>query len=590
MRILAAVALVGAALTAGCGPPALVRGGRPESAILVSTTAAPDEKLAATELHDYLRKISGADVAVTTSPQTSPTLVRLGTFGTDAVRGWHGRRPPADGFALQTEGRTLWIVGGDARGTLYGVYDLLEGELGVRWFMPGDLGEDLVERKTIPLPTVNRTGAPAFAAVRGFIWAGGPGADVWEKRARAAVGPAQAFFGHNWSNIIAPTPQNKHDHPEWFALSHGVRTDQLCSANPEVVRITVEKAREFFARNPDAPLFSISPNDGEGFCEDDRCRAVDRLYGVTDGSLTDRLVHYANQVLEELGQTHPDKLVGILAYVDYTRPPVSVRPHPNFATLVCHTPWEFCHVHALDDPACPLNRRFVSYVQGWTKVCRHVGVYDYYGHFYVFTPWPIVHDIRRDLPFLRRLGVDRFMSETQQHWANQGLNFYLGAKLAWDPGRDTEALLADYYDRFYGRASSPMRRYWERWEQAMTDTAASDGHGGYAWLRMFTPELVAAAGHDLDQAEGLAAFDRERVKQRVAFARQGWRFTEAWTLMRANAERGEWAAAVLAGEEAIRRLEATKGSEPQAFWVQLAVQQTQAMMQPYREAAAKGQR
>jgi len=585
MRSEATFALVLAALTAGCAPPALVRGGRPQTAILVSTKAAADEELAATELHDYLRKISGADVPVVTSPATSPTLIRLGTFGTEPVQGWAGRRPAAEGFALQTEGRTLWIVGGDARGALNGVYELLEGELGVRWFMPGDLGEDLVERKTILLPTVSRTGAPGFPAVRGFIWAGGPGASAWERRARAAVGSPQAFFGHNWSNIVAPTAQNKRDHPQWFALNKGVRTDQLCSANPEVVRITVEKAREFFARNPDAPLFSISPNDGLGFCEDERCRAVDRMYGVSDGSLTDRLVHYANQVLEELGRTHPDKQVGILAYLDYTRPPVSVRPHPNFATLVCHTPWEFCHIHALDDTTCPLNRRFVSYVQGWTRVCRHVGVYDYYGHFDVFTPWPIVHDIRRDLPFLRRLGVDRFMSETQQHWANQGLNFYLGSKLAFDPGRDPEALLADYYGRFYGRASLPMRRYWERWERAMAGTAAG-GHGGYDWLRMFTPELVAVAGHDLDEAEALAASDREKVKRRVDFARQGWRFTEAWTLMRTNAEHEEWAAAVLAGEEAIRRLEATKGTEPQAFWVQLAVQQTQAMMQPYREAVA----
>jgi hypothetical protein len=215
-----------------------------------------------------------------------------------------------------------------------------------------------------------------------------------------------------------------------------------------------------------------------------------------------------------------------------------------------------------------------------------VGVYDYYGHFYVFTPWPVIHGMRRDLPFLHGLGVDRFMSETQQHWANQGLNFYVGAKLTWDPQRDVDALLADYHRRFYGRAATPMQRYWERWERAMMATGARDG--GYEWLAMFTPELVAEAERDLAEAEALSATEREKVRKRVAFARMGFRFTEAWTRMRQHASARQWAAAVAAGEEAIARLGETAGSEPQAFWIELAVGQTRSMVDAYREAMTSG--
>jgi hypothetical protein len=399
------------------------------------------------------------------------------------------------------------------------------------------------------------------------------------------LGPAGSFFGHNWANILPPTAANKQANPEWFALSEGQRSNQLCSAHPDVVRISVEKAREFFARSPTAPLFSISPNDGYGFCEDDRCQAVDRLYGVTDGSVTDRLVHYGNQVLDELGKSHPNKHVGIYAYVQHTRPPISAKPHPNYVTLITHTPWEFCHVHALDDPACEHNRRFVDYVRGWTQAARHVGVYDYYGHFYVFAPWPIVHSIRRDVPFLAGLGVDRFMSETQQNWANQGINFYVAAKLLWNPKLDVDALLTEYYARFYGRAAGPMRLYWERWEQAMIATAPG-GHGGYSWLRMYTNELVAECGKHLADAEAAAASDTDKVKARVAFARAGFRFTEAWTRMRQHGYRGQWDAAVAAGEEAIARIKETDGMQPQAFFVSLAVDQTNTMVKAYREGRA----
>jgi Domain of unknown function (DUF4838)/Glycosyl hydrolase family 67 N-terminus len=571
--------------TAAPGPPlTLVRDGRPMGVIVAPTTGATDDVQAGVELQRYLRKMSGATVPIVAAATEGQTSVRVGVFGRPPVDGWAGTRPPRDGFAIEAHGRTLFVVGGDERGALYGAYDLLETDLGVRWFMPGDLGEDVPVRRDVNLPQKPRRGQPAFEAVGGFSWAGGPGAADWEKHVRALVGPRSAFFGHNWSGIIAPTPENKADHPDWFAIHDGRRTDQLCSGNAEVVRLTVARAREFFAQQPDALVFSISPNDGDEFCEDERCRSIDRLYHVTDGSLTDRLVYFGNEVLTGLAESHPGKQVGLLAYMSYIRPPRVVRPLPNLAVMITRMPWEFCHVHALDDEGCEINRRFVEYLKGWQRVAAHVAVYDYYGHFNAFTPWPILHSIRRDLPFLHRLGVARFMSETQQHWANQGLNFYVGAKLAWDPSLDVDLLLEDYFSRFYGGAASPMRRYWRRWEDAMIATGAR-GHGGYQWQQMFTPELLVECDQLLREAEQRAAVDPNRkFARRVELARAGFRYTEAWTRMRTHAARAEWEAAVAAGEEAIACVQDADGERPQAFWLPLAVQQTQTMMAPYRAA------
>src|SRR2546430_2310156 len=86
---------------------------------------------------------------------------------------------------------------------------------------PIALVEDVVTRPSVFLPTRGRRGQPAFQAVGGFIWSGGPGAAAWEKHVRAAVGPAGAFFGHNWAQIIPPTAENLAAHPDWFALSGG---------------------------------------------------------------------------------------------------------------------------------------------------------------------------------------------------------------------------------------------------------------------------------------------------------------------------------------------------------------------------------
>jgi hypothetical protein len=41
------------------------------------------------------------------------------------------------------------------------------------------------------------------------------------------------------------------------------------------------------------------------------------------------------------------------------------------------------------------------------------------------------------------------------------LSIYVGSRLLWDPNEDVEAILTDYFDRMYGEAGEPVRRYFE---------------------------------------------------------------------------------------------------------------------------------
>ena len=550
----------------------LFRGGSPRADIVIDSGAPADVQTAAAELVTYGAKTTGGAMRIRTpgDPSELDASIRLRI---EAPSG--GEIQHADGFAIHTSGREITITGGSARGVLYGAYDFIEKVLGVRWYMPGTLGEDIDARESISFPEVNLVWNPAFRNVAGLIWAGGPGAPAWELRMHAKVGPGTSF-GHNWSNILPLNAANLSRYPLAFAEVNGRRgsSTQLCSEDPDVVRLSIEAARLAFARTPSLPIFSLSPNDGYGFCEDDRCRRIDELYGVTDGSLSDRFVHYANAVISEVKKTNPGKQLGILAYVAHTAPPKKAIPLPEYATLVTHTPWEFCHVHALDDPNCPENRRFTSYLRGWTALTPHTGIYEYYGHFFMFTPWPIVRNLRRDIPFVKSLGVESFTSETQQNWANQGLNFYVAAKLIADPETNVDALLTDYYTRFYGAAAVPMRRYWERFETAMADSLAV-GDAGYAWISMFRRPLLDASAADLAEAERLARGDsRAVVRDRIAFARLGFDYTEAVIEMmeahfrRDNAAVNEWT------QKAVDRLNRTSGMSPQPFFLSIAVPQT----------------
>src|SRR6185503_5656980 len=230
---------------------ALVRDGQPACVVVLAPDASDQEKLAAHDLQLYLKKMSGAAISIGADPAVAGNRVLLGVFGQRPVQDWNGQRPRPDGFAIETQARAaggtdLLLVGGDQRGAAYAVYELLERFLGVRWYMPTELGEEVPERKTVELEVLQWRNQPDFEFIAGLAWPGdgraGPGALDWLRHNKGEVGPASYMFGHSCSGYIDPTDANKKAHPEWFALNtNGTRSDQLCTSNPEVIRIFVEK-------------------------------------------------------------------------------------------------------------------------------------------------------------------------------------------------------------------------------------------------------------------------------------------------------------------------------------------------------------
>src|SRR5262245_20272524 len=114
--------------------------GRSRYSIVIAADAIPSERYAAEELQRYLERISGAKLPIVTDGEKtaryeillgdSAHLRKLRTTAVDF------NKLGSDGFTLRTVGNHLVIAGGKPRGTLYGVYALLEEKLGVRWFTP----------------------------------------------------------------------------------------------------------------------------------------------------------------------------------------------------------------------------------------------------------------------------------------------------------------------------------------------------------------------------------------------------------------------------------------------------------------------
>ena len=115
----------------------LAHDGKSSCRIVTPQKATPQEGYAAKELSSFLERISGATLPIVTDEGPlgdSDILVgavrQLSDIAPDIGVGELGQETSV----LHQVGNHLVIVGGEPRGTLYGVYALLEEHLGCRFF------------------------------------------------------------------------------------------------------------------------------------------------------------------------------------------------------------------------------------------------------------------------------------------------------------------------------------------------------------------------------------------------------------------------------------------------------------------------
>ncbi|MCD6360402.1 MAG: DUF4838 domain-containing protein, partial [Armatimonadetes bacterium] len=540
----ALIVLVSEAAVAGLYAPmgetvgSITVDGRPDGIIIVAAQATDHERAAAAELQAYLQRITGAEVPVVVEGEGGEGFpAHVGHTQAAADKGLVERASALgdDGLLMYADDDGLFLLGGGELGTYYAVYAFLEEKLGVRWLNPDPLGEIVPEMPTVTIGRMDETQTPDFK----MRWIG---RGQWALRSRQnvrlpddALGLKVYASAHTFRRFVPPD-EYFDEHPEWFALVGGVRKryegvhgNQLCTSNPEVLEKVVEAMRGVLDADPNLDIISLFPNDGLGFCECDACRALDEktqytVEQINSGwqtlgwerhrTLSRRLAIFYRDAAAELMKTHPDKPVMCGIYSAYLLAPLdrSIRMPPNGLGQLCHG---WCHNHAITDPDCYINVAFREALEGWRGVFPNLCLYEYYYKVAALDlPFPIIHSMRKDIPWLRDFGL--YGIYTQYSTANVwtiGLNYYVAAHLLWNADLDVDELVADYYRAMYGAAAEPMAQYWDAYEQAAVD---ADVHlsAEYADLpKIFTPELIAAQRERL--ARAVAPADTDEVRERV---------------------------------------------------------------------------
>ncbi|MDB4634151.1 DUF4838 domain-containing protein [Rubripirellula sp.] len=512
----------------------IVQEGKAQAEIVISEMAPRSTRLAAAELQTYVEKISGALLPIRNEPSAAVSVqIYVGEsrhvkeLGVTAEGLEHGAYrvlsgenwlalvgddtdfTPIEPWAKNNSGRaeklqsewekasglSLGVPNGglykfrqrmpaklakeereylwqyDERGSLNAVCGFLRS-LGVRWYLPGELGEVVPHILTIPLPIVDQTVRPDFEVRQFNVRFATVDEELMRWSMRLGIRhPYGQMIAHGLDTMTHPDIL-KQQHPEWFALYGGKRDTQvgkrlnhLCYSNPELFDATVKWARAQFDVY-DYQSVSIMPPDAYiAICQCKLCAGKQMDDMGARGKLSNHVWDFVNRVAREVGKTHPSKKIVCCAYGANTNPPSNIKQlEPNVEVVIVggRRPR-----NSLPEQRMPIQ----ALRSGWQEITdQSILVFENYpftarrSYLPAFVARTIGDSINATKGFSR--GEDIWLSFPRVHDdPNIGFNHfqvYFTARMWWGGTQaEVETLLDEYCRLFYGPAGPDMKSFFD---------------------------------------------------------------------------------------------------------------------------------
>lgn len=575
----AAWTLLGAAV--GAAEIRLTDDGRPTAAIVLSAARKPNDP-SFKALVSWIKRMSGAELPVLresdfagarvengrviapAGKSTAENFILLGETELTKQLGFSLDDVGPGGIVVQTGTNTLALLAKDdgldnGRYPAHGraVFRLLE-ELGCRFLWPGELGKVIPNKPTITVPALNVRFTPPvgqrnirFASIvggrydTGLAYLGVKAEDYLAMKAALKQDEIENNWGawngfggylgigggHAGSGLHGGWDEHGQTHPEWFALQPDGTRDQtkaggrwqVCVSNPALVDHVANDLLTRLDGKPQAPI-SLSPNDGgfANFCLCDACKKLDPPEGpkikllvfakvgesarteVDYVSLTDRYLHYWNEIAQRVTAKVPEQLFIVDAYSYYSDPPVREKLHPSL--ILRYVPNETAGWQGWQ--AAGAKRVFwrPNNLQGGHRqgVLR-----------------PTLRSTAEKLRFFTDHGMlATDMDSIFDNWAVQGLEYYVAARMSWDPHQTYDALLDDYCRSGFGSGADYVKQYFAKVDAEIVPVVVN-GRGQFPKITPQTLDQMRA----LLVAAGKATAGEPENHRRVDFLRAGFEFT-----------------------------------------------------------------
>ena len=510
-----------------------------ETDYVIATEENPDECIltAVDELQTYIEKISGAKLEHITKSELAD--------GQNAIILVIGENLDTDAFTLKADSDNLYISGGSSRGTLYGVYTLLEEYFGVRWFTP--TLEVVPENKDVVTDAnLDRTVVPSFSVRRNDCQGTN---DTYRARTKMNVSfwnEATAYGGALtyvlWDvtlDVLVPDSLFA-EHPEYFALQpDGTRsTDHVCLSHPDVLPIAVENGRKAILEcKTDAKHIHIGQKDNMNYCRCESCEALYEKYGTVCAPT----IIFTNSFADALDDEFPDFMFTFYAYNETDRPPTdsSLRCNENVAPVLCGL-HKACRSHPLTecgamdgieyetfemlygDPEPQIAEDFAN----WVKVADTTYIYDYTINFLNTAQFfSNFETMQSTMKYMHDIGITGYIYNCGDgHYAAfNELRNYLLCKLQWDVDCDVEYHMNDFLKAFYGEEAAPYIKEYIDLQTAQTKATAHAFDFDWHYQAGFcSPQTVAKSDLLFDLA--LNSDVTEEQKFNIEVAELSWRY------------------------------------------------------------------
>ncbi|MCL2508432.1 MAG: DUF4838 domain-containing protein [Oscillospiraceae bacterium] len=459
-----------------------------------------------------------------------------------------------ESFVKMTVGDNIFISGSAAngRGTMYGCASFIEEQLGCRWYTPElrttpkkqtifikdelyDAQNPMLDYRDDYWPYVYLYPEfKAFHKLNSFMGMG----------MGAEYGNQFNYFGGFCHTLWFLLPQSmfaaeptlfsyQKDRGEWTP-------HQRCLTNPRVFEIVRDGVFEWISHHENDPNFkivSVTQEDNDYPCQCDNCLAMDAMYGGPSGTN----IWFTNEIaraVKERFPHRPDILIDTFAYTYTVKPPKNIVPDKNVIVRFCTM--GSCFVHPLEDcghgrgsdgifaDMKPHTSALAQYMREWNELCKVNGaqmyVWDYTTCFEFYPAiYPNFQVLAANLQFfvensvrgVYEQGYDTGGTEVLPGSASGEfgeMRGYLLAKLLWDPYQNTNQIMDEFMNAYYGRGAAPYVR--EFLDYFTNKTIGMNHLGVFGRVEVFTyltPAECRKMDALFDKAEQAAAGNKDQL-------------------------------------------------------------------------------
>lgn len=495
----------------------IVKNGNTEYSIIIPEQYSETEYFAATELSAFVKESTGAEMAIEYENEydlagkhicignleglSSKIKSDIDTLGTD-------------GFVMVSQNNSIFIVGENECGTLYGVYDFIERVLGVRFI--ADDCTYVPETKDVAFYNLDVKDSPSIP--KRYYMAGGASGDTGKLslyhariRLQSNYGSNEAYGGssewcieagmsHNVCVDVVKPSEWEETHPEFFYHEHGL-TD-ICWSNGltdagevdqsmdvSVFKVALNDLKKYAEAsnetNKNVNLYMFGHWDvgaGNKGCQCDRCKLLQEKYGYSGMT-----IRFVNKLAEELNKwsletlNKPAYVIAWAYHISAMAPvkesetsetgwePIDETVRANENVVIYYAPIEANRNYALLDE----NQKIDVYnnVSKWKSVASNFVLWTYdvnFSNYMIY--FPRLHTYQEDTKLFEEMGAKYI--QVQASWDTDNvwhtlMMKYVAAKLMWDPDLDVNALKKEFVDIYYGPAkgyiNELIRRYEEMW-------------------------------------------------------------------------------------------------------------------------------